>query len=66
MPKEFLGRMTGVLSFVGWMASSPTQSLFGALVDRYGNYDDVLSLVGWSPLVGLAIFWCIWPKHHVD
>lgn len=61
MPRQIMGRMTGMLSFIGWMASSPTQSLFGAMVDHYGSYDWVMGIVGWSPLVGLAAFWFLWP-----
>jgi len=66
MPQHVMGRMTGMLSFIGWMASSPTQSLFGAMVDQYGTYDFVIGLVGWAPLVGLAVFWCIWPRSIGD
>lgn len=38
-----MGRLTGMLSFIGWMASSPTQKLFGYVVDRTASYDLNLS-----------------------
>jgi MFS transporter, ACS family, hexuronate transporter len=66
MPKATMGRMTGLLSFIGWMASSPTQSLFGAMVDKYKSYDLVLGMVGFFPIVGLVIFLCIWPRSNDD
>lgn len=62
IPKSKMGRMAGILSCVGWLASSPMHSLFGAIVDKTGSYDQGLALVGWSPLVGFVLFWLIWPK----
>lgn len=62
LPKATMGSTTGMLSFIGWMASAPTQSLFGALVDKYKSYDFVLGIVGWAPLLGLILFLCIWPS----
>jgi MFS transporter, ACS family, hexuronate transporter len=64
MPKETMGRMTGLLSFIGWMASAPMQSLFGAIVDKYKSYDLVLGIVGWVPFIGLVLFLCIWPRSN--
>lgn len=66
MPKSIMGRMTGLLSCVGWLASAPTQSLFGAIVDKNKSYDQVMALVGWSPLVGLLLFWILWPRSTVE
>lgn len=62
IPKSMMGRMAGILSCVGWLASSPMHSLFGAIVDKTKSYDQGLALVGWSPLVGFVLFWLIWPK----
>ena len=45
----YMGRLTGLLSFIGWMASAPTQKLFGAVVDRTGSYDFNLAILGWAP-----------------
>jgi ACS family hexuronate transporter-like MFS transporter len=59
-----MGRLTGVLSCIGWLASSPTQKLFGYIVDRTGSYDLNLAILGCAPLIGLASFWLIWPKHQ--
>lgn len=57
---EHMGRLTGVLSFIGWLASSPSQKLFGRLVDQTGSYDLGLALAGCSPFIGFAIFWFLW------
>ena len=56
-----MGKLTGLLSFIGWLASSPMQTLFGAVVDRTGSYDFNLAILGWAPLMGLLGFWLLWP-----
>jgi len=58
-----MGRLTGILSFVGWLAASPVQSLFGYVVDRTDSYDMNIAVLGWAPLFGLVAFWLLWPKH---
>lgn len=58
-----MGRLTGMLSFIGWIASAPTQKLFGYVVDRTGSYDINLAILGWAPLLGLVVFLVLWPKH---
>lgn len=58
-----MGRLTGMLSFIGWIASSPTQKLFGYVVDQTGSYDLNLAILGWAPLLGLIVFLALWPKH---
>lgn len=57
-----MGRVTGVLSCVGWLASSPVQKAFGFVADRTGSYDVSLAILGWAPLVGLAAFLVLWPR----
>lgn len=59
-----MGRLTGMLAFIGWIASSPTQKLFGYVVDQTGSYDLNLAILGWSPLFGLLAFLVLWPKHQ--
>lgn len=61
-----MGRLTGMLSFIGWLASSPMQKLFGYVVDRTGSYNFNLAILGWSPLLGLIIFLVLWPRHSGD
>jgi ACS family hexuronate transporter-like MFS transporter len=63
-----MGRVTGMLSFIGWLASSPVQKLFGAVADRTGSYDVNLAMLGWAPLVGLVVFLLVWPRteHAAD
>ncbi len=64
MPSLSMGRMTGMLSFIGWIASSPTQSLFGVVIDQTHSYDLGLAVVGWSPLVGFILFYALWPTEN--
>ena len=58
-----MGRLTGLLSFIGWLASSPTQTLFGYVVDRTGSYNLNMAILGWAPLIGLIAFVLLWPHH---
>ncbi len=60
-----MGRVTGMLSFVGWLASAPVQKLFGRIVDATGSYDVNMGILGWAPLAGLIAFVILWPREHV-
>lgn len=59
---QYMGRLTGLLSFAGWLASSPMQKLFGYVVDRTGSYDFNLAILGGAPLAGLVAFMLLWPS----
>ncbi len=57
-----MGRVTGVLSCLGWLLSAPTHKLFGWIVDRTGTYDWNIAVLGWAPLVGIVVFMILWPR----
>ena len=57
-----LGKVTGVLSFLGWIASSPVHRLFGSYVDRTKSYDLGVALVGVAPFLGLIAMLLLWPS----
>ncbi len=61
---QYMGRLTGILSFTGWLASSPMQKLFGYIVDQTGSYDMNLAILGWSPMAGLIAFVFLWPHRE--
>ena len=61
-----MGRVTGMLSFVGWLASAPVQKLFGRIVDATGSYDVNMAILGWAPLAGLIAFVLLWPREHTS
>lgn len=61
-----MGRVTGVLSCVGWLASAPVQKLFGAFADRTGSYDLTMGILGWAPLMGLVAFVALWPRTRAE
>jgi ACS family hexuronate transporter-like MFS transporter len=63
MSVTHLGRVSGLLSFIGWIMSSPTQKLFGKVVDTTGSYDWNIALLGWCPLIGLVLFLLLWKKN---
>ena len=60
LSRQHMGKLTGMLSFVGWMAASPVQPLFGQAVDQTGSFDLGMALVGWSPMLGLLLFLALW------
>jgi ACS family hexuronate transporter-like MFS transporter len=60
LSQRHMGKLTGLLSFLGWMAASPMQPVFGEAVDRTGSFDLGITLVGWSPLLGLVLFLMLW------
>lgn len=61
-----MGKVTGLLSAIGWLASSPMQKLFGRLADKLGSFDMGLLAVGWMPFFGLLGFLILWrqPKEE--
>ena len=59
-----MGRLTGLFSCVGWLASSPMQKLFGYVVDKTGSYDINIAILGWAPMAGLVGFVLLWPREH--
>ena len=61
-----MGRLTGVLSLVGWLASAPVQKLFGYVVDQTGSYNLNMAILGWAPLCGLVIFVALWPRNESE
>lgn len=58
-----MGRVTGVLSCLGWLLSAPTHKLFGFIVDQTGSYDWNIAVLGWAPLCGLIAFLLLWPRN---
>jgi ACS family hexuronate transporter-like MFS transporter len=55
-----VGKATGILSTIGWLAASPVQTLYGRLIDRTGSFDLGLALAGWAPLlawIGMLWLW---------
>ncbi len=57
-----LGKITGLLSFLGWLVSSQLQSQFGKQVDATKSFDLAFAYVGLAPIIGLAAMLILWPK----
>lgn len=64
LSSQYMGRLTGLFSFTGWMVSSPTNKLFGYVVDRTNSYDLNMAILGWAPMLGLIAFLILWPKQQ--
>jgi MFS transporter, ACS family, hexuronate transporter len=61
-----LGKATGTLAFLGWIASSPVHRFFGAYVDKTGSFDLGIALVGLAPLLGLVAMLTMWPREAIE
>lgn len=62
-----IGKLAGLLSSLGWLASAPMQTLFGRSYDQTGSYDLGFALAGCLPCIGLLFFMMLWPrKSSVD
>jgi len=57
-----LGKVTGILSFLGWIASSPVHRVFGSYVDKTKSYDLGIAMVGVAPVLGLIAMLTLWPR----
>jgi MFS transporter, ACS family, hexuronate transporter len=56
------GLVTGVASFVAWVASARIQKLFGWLADETHSFSTGLAAAGLATLVALAAWLILWPE----
>ena len=55
-----MGKITGMFSFISWMAYALVSGPIGRWIDRTGSYSQVMFIAGLLPLVGflaLALLW---------
>ncbi|HEV3027686.1 MAG TPA: MFS transporter, partial [Planctomycetota bacterium] len=64
--ERHVGKVNGLLSVCGWVVTGGFQWLFGKIVDARKSYDLPLALVGWAPLVALALFVVLWTRDPVE
>ncbi len=57
---QHTGKVTGLLGAWAWFLSSPLQTLFGRLVDQTHTYDLGIAVVGWPPMLALAVMLVLW------
>ncbi len=57
-----VGKVTGLLSFLGWILTAPVHPFFGKIVDDTGQWSTGLACVGCVPLIGLLAMLLLWPK----
>jgi ACS family hexuronate transporter-like MFS transporter len=65
MSPQHVGKATGLLATLAWLASAPLQKFFGRLVDRTGSFDLGLAIIGWAPLVALVAMLLLWWRGDV-
>ena len=66
LSERHVGKVNGLLSVCGWIATAGAQWLFGRAVDARKSYDLPLALVGWAPLVALVLFLVVWTRDPVE
>ena len=61
-----MGKITGFLSFVTWVATAVTQQPIGRWIDQTGSYSQVTFLAGLMPLAGFLALFVLWnaPRHR--
>jgi len=62
LAREHMGKITGLVAASAWLTSSPMQKVFGWLRDTTGSFKIGLAVVGWLPLIALALIILLWPK----
>ena len=65
LAREHMGKITGFVGASAWLTSSPMQKVFGWLRDTTGSFKIGLAVVGWLPLVALALIVFFWPKDKI-
>ncbi|MGI6414472.1 MAG: hypothetical protein ACOX1P_02290 [Thermoguttaceae bacterium] len=60
MGRQHVGKATGLLATIAWVASAPLQKFFGRLVDQTGSFDLGLAVIGWTPCVALGAMLLLW------
>ncbi len=71
---EHQGKLSGSLATITWLVSAAVAPLFGRYLDQTHNYNTVLGLAGWFPILALVAILLLWtpapgsprprPAHH--
>jgi sugar phosphate permease len=64
--QKHMGKTSGLLGALGWLAASPLQKVFGRVIDRTKSFDEGLALVGLAPLAGILLLLVLWPPRSDD
>lgn len=59
---EHQGKLSGALATITWVVSARVQPLFGRYLDRTHDYDTVVGLVGWFPMIALVATLILWDR----
>ena len=59
---EHQGKLSGALATITWVVSARVQPLFGRYLDRTHDYDTVVGLVGWFPMIALVATLILWNR----
>ncbi len=59
---EHQGKLSGSLATITWLVTAAVQPIFGAYLDQTHNYDTVLALAGWFPMLALLAILTLWRR----
>ena len=59
---EHQGKLSGSLATITWLVSAAVAPLFGRYLDRTHDYDTVLGVAGWFPVVALIGILLLWKR----
>jgi len=60
---EHQGKLSGSLATITWLVTAAVQPIFGRYLDRTHDYNTVLGLAGWFPVLGLIAILTLWTKN---
>ncbi len=59
---EHQGKLSGSLATITWLVTAAVQPIFGIYLDRTHDYNFVLGLAGWFPVLALIAVLTLWTR----
>ena len=59
---EHQGKLSGSLATITWLVTAAVQPIFGYYLDRTHDYEVVLGLAGWFPMLALLAILLLWDR----
>ena len=59
---EHQGKLSGSLATITWIVTASVQPIFGSYLDRTHDYNSILGLAGWFPMIALITTLWLWNR----
>ncbi len=63
---EHQGKLSGSLATITWLVTAAVQPIFGIYLDRTHDYNFVLGLAGWFPILALIAVLALWTRTPLE